>query len=228
MKWRITFFNEIVRKLVKCFLMLTLILSLTLSFAQEPFALKLNKTNGLPDNAVFNMKQDSKGFIWIASREGLTRYDGVHYQTYYSNLQTSTPGSSIQEDIYGRIWYENFDGYLYYLAPNADTLLSIKQSKPIGYVPYGMTDQYIFVFQENGVDVFSLENLEKITSIQMETIELNSACSDKDNFYFYNNNQLNKIDKTLKLTTRDYNVAAGEITKQLYTNDNGFFYTFKT
>ena len=54
-----------------------------------------------------------KGFIWISTEQGLFRYDGKNYQNYALDEQTSKSGSCISEDKYGRIWYSNFDGYLF-------------------------------------------------------------------------------------------------------------------
>lgn len=37
----------------------------------------LNTKNGLESNAVITIKKDSGGFIWIGTKKGLCRYDGV-------------------------------------------------------------------------------------------------------------------------------------------------------
>ena len=84
--------------------------------------------------------------MWFASNAGLTRYDGFEYKTYTSTAQTSTPGSSIVEDKFGRIWYENFDGYLYYIQN--DSLHALLQNDPIQYLPITLTQKYLFVFQK--------------------------------------------------------------------------------
>jgi ligand-binding sensor domain-containing protein len=108
----------------------------TLCSAQDPYSITIDKSKGLPSNAVYYMLQDSKGFIWFATDEGLCRYDGFAFKTYSSAEQTSKSGSEISEDNYGRIWYENFDGYLYYVEN--DSLKSFNQNPPEGYFPFGM------------------------------------------------------------------------------------------
>ncbi|MCB9257680.1 MAG: histidine kinase [Chitinophagales bacterium] len=196
-------------------------------YGQEPYSLKLNKSNGLPDNSIFNIKQDSCGFIWIASLEGLTRYDGVNYKTYLSKSQTSKPGSAIQEDSFGRIWYENFDGYLYYLEQNGDSLIALKQEDPIGYIPFGLTEHYLLVFQKKGIDVYNLLNLEKVSTFTFELSEFSSSCSAHNNFYFFNQNDLYKIDNNLNLKKVNYSLPGGERTKQIYADENGIFIVSK-
>lgn len=195
--------------------------------AQDPYALKLDKSKGLPDNSVFNIKQDSRGFIWIASLEGLTQYDGIHFKTFYSESQTSRPGSAIQEDKYGRIWYENFDGYLYYVEQNSDSLKALNQEAPIGFLPYGLTDQYLFILQKNGIDVYNLVNLEKASSLDLALSEISSSCSAHNNLYFMNKNELYKIDNALKLKKVIYTLPEGEKTKQIYADEKGIFIASK-
>lgn len=79
--------------------------------SQDPYAVVISKTTGLPSNSVYHIFQDSKGFIWIATGEGLVRYDGYEYKTYVSKAQPSKAGTEISEDKLGRIWYQNFDGF---------------------------------------------------------------------------------------------------------------------
>ena len=44
--------------------------------------------DGLPCNQVFDMKQDKDGYIWLATANGLCRYDGYQFLNFY-NLGTS-------------------------------------------------------------------------------------------------------------------------------------------
>ena len=41
--------------------------------------------NGLSDNEVNDILQDEEGFIWVATRGGLNRFDGKDFVKYYSN-----------------------------------------------------------------------------------------------------------------------------------------------
>ena len=38
--------------------------------------------NGLSNNTVFFVKQDSKGFMWFATKDGLDRFDGFHFKIF--------------------------------------------------------------------------------------------------------------------------------------------------
>ena len=47
----------------------------------------LNTESGLPRNQVLDLLQDHVGYIWSATGEGLSRYDGYRFKTY--NNKTS-------------------------------------------------------------------------------------------------------------------------------------------
>jgi ligand-binding sensor domain-containing protein len=38
--------------------------------------------DGLPRDSVFHIKQDSRGFLWVFTGEGLTRFDGYTFRNY--------------------------------------------------------------------------------------------------------------------------------------------------
>jgi ligand-binding sensor domain-containing protein len=38
--------------------------------------------DGLVNNDVLNIRQDSRGFIWLCTRGGLSRYDGTRFTNY--------------------------------------------------------------------------------------------------------------------------------------------------
>jgi len=170
--------------------------------AQQPYALHLTNHNGLPSNTVFNIHQDKKGFVWLATFDGLIKYDGFSYKTYKSTKQTSTAGSHIKEDVYGRIWYENFDGYLYYIEN--EELKSIKQNKPLGFLSYGLTNKHLFVIQKNGIDVYDLKFLRLIKTIPLEINEAEFTTTLQNNFYVIVDNILYKIDADFKITSSDF------------------------
>lgn len=170
--------------------------------AQELFPLHLDDKTSLPTNVVYNIVQDSSGFIWMATDEGLLKYDGFNYHVYKSIIQTSIPGSNIQIDSYGRVWYENFDGYLYYVQN--DKMKGIIQRPPSDYVPYGITDKYLFVVQKKGVDVYDMKTLELIKTIVIPN-EIPEHATVKNNaYYFITDHIIYKIDDQLQLTSQPY------------------------
>jgi len=75
----------------------------------------LTRSNGLPVSIVNCLAQDSAGFIWIGSNEGLYRYDGFSFKSFYVNPQkkNTIPANWIIK-IYvtkkGLIWITTFGG----------------------------------------------------------------------------------------------------------------------
>jgi ligand-binding sensor domain-containing protein len=71
------------------------ILLLLLSAASNPAGLSaqpasyifrhINSNDGLVSNNVTGIVQDSKGFMWIATSDGLQKYDGYNFTTYHHN-----------------------------------------------------------------------------------------------------------------------------------------------
>lgn len=65
--------------------------------------------DGLVQTNVYCTYQDSKGFLWFGTRNGLCRYDGYNYATYQNDLNdpNSISGNiiiAIQEDSKGNLW----------------------------------------------------------------------------------------------------------------------------
>ncbi len=64
---------------------------------------------GLSQGMVFATLQDKEGFIWVATKNGLNRYDGYSFKVftndpYSSNSLSSNTITALFEDSKGRIW----------------------------------------------------------------------------------------------------------------------------
>ncbi len=75
----------------------------------------ITRASGLPVDEVTCLAQDSTGFIWIGSKEGLFRFDGFSYKRFYhepGNLQTIPNNyiSKLYVDKEGLIWVGTVGG----------------------------------------------------------------------------------------------------------------------
>ncbi|MDN4165645.1 histidine kinase [Cytophagales bacterium LB-30] len=205
-------------KLSTCLLVVCICLVSPWVSAQQPYAISINQSVGLPTNSVYNLLQDSKGYIWIAHNEGLSRYDGFEFKTFESVLQTSKAGSSLKEDSYGRIWYENFDGFVYYAEQ--DTLKMLTKSKPIGYYPMGITQKHVFLVKQDGLEVFDAQSLAFQRSMPIDVDGLSHTLSDASSFYLINDTILYQIDSTLHIKAFELPSILDNSEKHLYFLNN--------
>ncbi|MEO8110470.1 MAG: two-component regulator propeller domain-containing protein [Ginsengibacter sp.] len=94
--------------------------------------------NGLSNNTVFFVKQDSKGFMWFATKDGLDRFDGFHFKVFHidnienkKNLSTDYIFSILPEKD-GVLWI-GAQGGLYKYNPQKECLEPVIDSLPNVY-----------------------------------------------------------------------------------------------
>lgn len=74
--------------------------------------------DGLPHNSICDIHQDGRGYLWLCTWYGLSRYDGNGFVNYtmrpgdYSNLSHNR-FLSISEDKEGYLWVTTYDWHLY-------------------------------------------------------------------------------------------------------------------
>jgi len=86
-----------------------------LTFAQNyPFR-EYSVLDGLPQSQARGLYQDSRGFLWIITRNGISRFDGYEFKNYFrkDGLPTSII-SQIFEDSKGYIWAMSSKGLSLY------------------------------------------------------------------------------------------------------------------
>ena len=74
----------------------------TLFATPSRYRIELISTNeGLPHSIVYAILPDSRGFLWAGTRDGLVKYDGYSFTTYWNGIP---PIKALAEDIDGSIW----------------------------------------------------------------------------------------------------------------------------
>ncbi|MCH7773571.1 MAG: hypothetical protein IH784_04085, partial [Bacteroidetes bacterium] len=126
---------------------LLLIIALTyVTPAQEYIFQQLTVDDGLSQSTVFSTLQDSRGFMWFGTIDGLNKYDGYDFTIYSNDSNDSTTISdnvitSIFEDSKNQIWVGTVNGYLNKFNRNTETFdryfskdyLEIELTPPGGY-----------------------------------------------------------------------------------------------
>jgi len=111
-------YNKIKIQLSLLFVMI-LFSSETFSFDGRPSIRFKHLTieDGLPQNSVHTMMQDSIGFLWFGTRDGLVRYDGYNLKTFKHEANNADSLSDnyiliIVESSLGNLWIGTKDGGL--------------------------------------------------------------------------------------------------------------------
>ena len=129
--------------------LLVIFLSLASLGQRTQYIIKnIKVTENFPSALATNILQDSQGFLWTATLNGLYRYDGYEYNAFLHDPSDSTTISdnfliySFFEDSQGNIWIGTTEGVnkfirheetfrRYDLIPSGDSLIDIEPVKSI-------------------------------------------------------------------------------------------------
>lgn len=125
--------------------------------------------HGLPQNSIFSITQDADGFIWVATYDGLSRFDGSHFYSHKTDPGSGSGLSSnitvsISADHQHRIWigttgsglsmfdtktlrFENFQA-------NARETLAISNNDILSILPQG---NRVWVGTALGLNLFDIQ-----------------------------------------------------------------------
>lgn len=100
------------KKIVFHFLILLLS---TCLYGHESYLKNYSINEGLPSAECYAVFQDSKGYIWIGTDMGVSRYDGYIFKNFTTEdgLVDNTV-FAFSEDSKGRIWFSSFSGKISY------------------------------------------------------------------------------------------------------------------
>ena len=111
---------------------------------------RISTQNGLSQNDIRFVHQDSRGFMWIGTYDGLNRYDGYSFKVFRRGIgNKKTLGtnlvSCIFEDKSGNFWIGTDDDGLYYFDRENESFRSFKNTSenPDLLISNHITDIYL-------------------------------------------------------------------------------------
>ena len=163
----------------KWFLFLLFFLSSHLCFTQitpQPAFRNLSTNDGLPSSEVYEIFEDRQGFIWFATDNGISKFNGYTFENYSAEEGLSNNVVfHFFEDKNGRVWMNSLSGELFYLEEGRvhpyiynDIIESHKEKIKViegfffneqGDLYLSMRSYGILVIDHNGNDqVYGLDN----------------------------------------------------------------------
>ena len=139
------------KKLILLFFLITSLLFSINLFSQELTWERYTVNDGLVQSQAHTTFQDSRGFLWICTRVGVSRFDGIHFENFTEkNGLTGQWIREICEDSGQNIWFLSNHGLSCY---NGDTMVSypfpakIKNDKNYGFKMQPLSSDSLFIYQ---------------------------------------------------------------------------------
>lgn len=115
--------------------------------------------NGLSQNSVISIAQDSTGYLWLATQDGLNRYSGkdfVHYDKLFEDITRRTHArlGKVYIDRQHRLWIVTDPGSLERYRPASDDF--IKVPHPQGISALYQTTNLDFYLGTHGKGLFKI------------------------------------------------------------------------
>ncbi|MCG9792320.1 hybrid sensor histidine kinase/response regulator transcription factor [Flavobacterium algicola] len=165
---------------------LFLFLILNLVYAQEKSIYQsnqriesFNSLQGFYQNTVNSIVSDNKGYLWIATPNGLVKYDGYSFDYYYHNHQDkeSLPNNYISHllnDSSGRLWVGTREGLCVYLT-DKEHFVSIKNTIKKETFIKEDGEKRIWVGNDSRLTIYNsglkdIENIERLAEINLDKI----------------------------------------------------------
>ena len=132
--------------------------------------------DGLSESTIHQIFQDSQGFIWITTDNGLDKYDGYSIKQYQHLTEdeksiSQGAGSAIYEDRDGNIWISTNSGDINKLNPEKETFERI----PVYTLENVQTGGNVSVIQEDGDG--------KIWVLDNKLVQINPTNDDRKYFF---------------------------------------------
>jgi len=104
-------------------------------YAQQPAYTYYTLHEGLPSNDIYNCVEDKKGFLWLATENGLSKFDGKNFKNY--STAQGLPDNDILNvltDSAGTVWVLPFQRTPAYYDEKTDKFINSQTDKELNKI----------------------------------------------------------------------------------------------
>ncbi len=219
-------------------------------FAQEYFpARNFTIAQGLSSNKINDIIYDKKGFIWIATENGLNRFDGYRFHVFsYSPFDTNTLANNrildLEIDYQNKLWIQHADG-IQIIDLNSNRFISLKKASPVKryfddeiLLKTTPDKRLIWHISNKTINIYSTDSLKQLCVYhRLPNDEFNENtvsvfgdslmfCAEEGIFVKYKKGESGKLDREIIKSQRlgsVYFLEAIDNNQILLVTDNGLF-----
>lgn len=117
-------------------------------------------SDGIAGMNTYMCFQDSKGYIWIATSEGVSRFDGTSFTNF--TKKEGLPDNDIlriYEDPFQRVWFLSFNGHLSFYSIKDNSIHNSETDEYIKKLYVGTGFENMFVDSRNRIWFSSIGNM---------------------------------------------------------------------
>ena len=146
---------HIIRYIAYCVAALSLLTGFSAN-ALEIRSVKFSTPDGLSDNTVRQIYQDREGYIWFATFNGVSRFDGYHIVPFPQRTKDRTLKEprirALNEDSHGHLWVRSYNDEISCLDLNKGKFIEIEGQNPDENYRYAkeLADGSVWLWGENG------------------------------------------------------------------------------
>lgn len=161
--------------------------------------------DGLPHNYINSIYQDSDGFIWLATRNGVCRYDGYAFDTYKTILADGS-----RANLYSTLVLENLKNEIWAFGGG---VLSWYNGRDFEVY----SNNYDFAYPDKRGNIWFIKG-QTLTRVEIASMDVLDEESPSD---------ANKLRLIMKEKNQSRWVFQNFSQQQIINSSNGFYYSYK-
>lgn len=135
---------------------------------------------GLPSNHIFDICQDPYGYIWFATEEGISRYNGINIKNYYLFNEkiglNPIESYNIICDLEGKLWVGTKYGlYRYNIKKDSFEFVNVFDNQVLTVFELGLFEKSLIIATERGILLKEKDNWKILVNKELYPEILNDS-----------------------------------------------------